>query len=154
MIAIDLVPLEMFSPMTRLDDVIFYSLQKGEVAERTQYPSKNMRLSDLTDKIHDFSDTAALIENLDLVVSVDTAVAHLAGALGKPVWTLISYAPDWRWLLDREDSPWYSTMRLFRQPSPGDWEVVVLRVVEDYKNFRLKKREWRGVVNEYKAQPP
>ena len=75
-------------------------------------------------------DTAALIANLDLVISVDTAVAHLAGAMGKPVWVLLPYSPDWRWLLDREDSPWYSTMRLFRQKSLGDWTEVIERVAQ------------------------
>jgi ADP-heptose:LPS heptosyltransferase len=80
--------------------------------------------------LHDFADTAALVENLDLVISVDTAVAHLAGALGKPIWLLNRFAPDWRWLLDRHDSPWYPTLRQFRQPSPGDWTSVVLVVRE------------------------
>jgi hypothetical protein len=80
--------------------------------------------------IRDFSDTAALIAQLDLVVSVDTAVAHLAGALGKPVWLLLPFAPDWRWLLDRNDSPWYPTMRVFRQSRPGDWKAVISRVRE------------------------
>jgi ADP-heptose:LPS heptosyltransferase len=74
------------------------------------------------------ADTAALIERLDLVIGVDTAVVHLAGALGKPVWTLLPFSPDWRWGLEREDCPWYPTMRLFRQPRPGDWESVVERV--------------------------
>ena len=71
-----------------------------------------------------------MVEQLDLVISVDTAVAHLAGALGKPVWTLLSATPDWRWLLEGETTPWYPTMRLFRQVRPGDWAGVVERVVD------------------------
>jgi hypothetical protein len=83
---------------------------------------------DYTDELEDFADTAALIMNLDLVITVDTSVAHLAGALGRPVWTLLNRDPDWRWLLEREDSPWYPTMRLFRQPVLGDWASVIRRV--------------------------
>ena len=79
-------------------------------------------------RLADFADTASVISNLDLVISVDTAVCHLAGALGVPVWTLIPFAPDWRWLLDRVDSPWYPTMRLFRQKSIGDWHSVIQQV--------------------------
>jgi Glycosyltransferase family 9 (heptosyltransferase) len=80
------------------------------------------------EELKDFSDTAALIENLDLVVAVDTSVAHLAGALGKPVWVLLPFIPDWRWLLDRDDSPWYPTARLFRQDDSRTWEGVFARV--------------------------
>jgi ADP-heptose:LPS heptosyltransferase len=83
---------------------------------------------DWTGDLHDFSDTAALIAGLDLVISVDTAVAHLAGALGKPVWLLNRYDTCWRWLLDRDDSPWYPTLRQFRQPAPGDWDAVIAAV--------------------------
>jgi hypothetical protein len=89
-----------------------------------------MDFVDWTEELHDFADTAALIANLDLVIAVDTAVVHLAGAMGKPVWTLLPFVPDWRWLLEREDSPWYPTMRLFRQSSWGDWDSVITRVVE------------------------
>ena len=85
-------------------------------------------MTDLREAIGDMADTAARLEHLDLVISVDTAVAHLAGALGKPVWVLLPFAPDWRWLLEREDSPWYPTARLFRQPRPGDWQSVLERV--------------------------
>jgi ADP-heptose:LPS heptosyltransferase len=81
--------------------------------------------------LKDFTDTAALIENLDLTVTVDTSVAHLAAALGKPVWMLNRFDSCWRWLLDRSDSPWYPTMRLYRQEGPGDWEGVVKRVKTD-----------------------
>ncbi len=83
---------------------------------------------DLADELNDFADTAGLVSQLDLVISVDTSVAHLAGAMGKPVWVLLPFAPDWRWLLDRGDSPWYPTMRLFRQPAHGDWDSVVEQV--------------------------
>jgi ADP-heptose:LPS heptosyltransferase len=89
-----------------------------------------MRMTDPTAELADFSDTAALIANLDLVISVDTAVAHLAGAMGKPTWVMLPFAPDWRWMLGREDSPWYPTMKLFRQKSRGDWIEVIARVTE------------------------
>jgi ADP-heptose:LPS heptosyltransferase len=90
-------------------------------------------LFDLTDQLQDFADTAALICNLDLIITVDTAVAHLAGALGRPVWVLLPFAPDWRWLRNRSDSPWYPTMRLFRQPVPGDWAQPIEQIVRELK---------------------
>ncbi len=127
--------LDLFSSLSRINEITFYSLQKGEGAEQAKSPPKGMKLVDFTEEIHDFSDTAAFIENLDLVISIDTAVAHLSGALGRPIWTLIPYVPDWRWLLEREDSPWYPTMRLFRQPSPGDWETVIARIKNELENI-------------------
>ena len=87
-----------------------------------------MDLTDWTDRLNDMADTAALIENLDLVITVDTAIAHLAGALGKPVWVLIQYMPDWRWMLNRTDTPWYPTMKLFRQQSPRDWSIPLTQL--------------------------
>jgi len=123
--------LEVFSPFAELGDISFYSLQKGRAAEQAKNPPGAMKLLDYTDDISDFSDTAGLIMNLDLIVSVDTSVVHLAGALGKPVWTLLPFAPDWRWLLRREDCPWYPTMRLFRQPSPGNWQAVIAKVKDE-----------------------
>jgi tetratricopeptide (TPR) repeat protein len=117
--------LDLFSSLSSINEITFYSLQKGEGAEQAKTPPKGMRLTDFTGDIGDFSDTAAFIENLDLVISIDTAVAHLAGALGKPVWTLVPHVPDWRWLLNRDDSPWYPTMRLFRQPSHGEWGAII-----------------------------
>jgi FKBP-type peptidyl-prolyl cis-trans isomerase 2 len=128
-------PLDTFLPLAKIDNISFYSLQKGNSAKEAINPPGGMRISDYTEEIADFSDTAALIQNLDTIISVDTAVAHLAGALGKPVWTLLPFAPDWRWMLEREDSPWYPTMRLFRQPSPGDWESVIVRIKEALKEL-------------------
>jgi Tfp pilus assembly protein PilF len=118
-------PLEMFSVLSELDDIVFYSLQKGvPESGRTNLPD-HFKFVDYMEEVADFSDTAALIENLDLVISVDTAVAHLAGALGKKVWTLVSFPPDWRWMLNCKNSPWYPTMQVFRQPSQGEWNVVI-----------------------------
>jgi Flp pilus assembly protein TadD len=91
-----------------------------------------------TGQIRDFSDPAAYIDQLDLVISVDTSVAHLAGGLGKPLWVLLPFAPDWRWLLDRDDSPWYPTARLFRQPAPRDWDAVLRKVRIALENLCLK----------------
>jgi tetratricopeptide (TPR) repeat protein len=99
-------------------------LRPADQATLDQHPE----LQHFGDQLNDFSDTAALLELLDLVISVDTAVAHLAGAMGKPVWLLLPFNADWRWLLDRDDSPWYPTMRLFRQQSPGNWGEVIARI--------------------------
>jgi hypothetical protein len=125
------ISLEMFSLLGDAGNVTFYSLQKGDAARQAGNPSGTMRLVDYTNYLNDFSDTAAFIENLDLVISVDTAVAHLAGAMGKQVWTLLPFIPDWRWMLDREDSPWFPTMRLFRQPADGDWAGVMRRIRQE-----------------------
>jgi tetratricopeptide (TPR) repeat protein len=106
----------------------FYSLQVGpRSSEAAQLPG----VRDLTADLHDFADTAALIENLDLVITVDTVVAHLAGALGKRTWILLPTPGDFRWLLHREDSPWYPTARLFRQPTPGDWATPLRRLRDE-----------------------
>ena len=110
-------------------DVALISLQKGPAGEQAATPPPGLMLHDFTAELCDFAETAALIANLDLVIAVDTSVAHLAGALGKPVWTLLAFAPDWRWLLHHADSPWYPTMRLFRQKVPGDWNSVIADVV-------------------------
>jgi ADP-heptose:LPS heptosyltransferase len=94
-------------------------------------------------RLRDFADTAALIELMDVVVTVDTSVAHLAGAMGKPVWILLPHVPDWRWLLDRDDSVWYPTARLFRQPTSGDWTSAIRRLGTELET-RLRGRDTRG----------
>jgi ADP-heptose:LPS heptosyltransferase len=113
------------TPLCAVPGVCFYSLQKGEAARKKATLCADLKLVDWTESLHDFADTAALVANLDLVISVDTAVAHLAGAMGKPVWLMGPAAPDWRWMLHRGDSPWYPTMRIFRQVKRGAWDDVV-----------------------------
>jgi tetratricopeptide (TPR) repeat protein len=108
----------------------FYSLQVGERSADLR-AAADLGVADLSERLTDFGETAGAIEALDLVITVDTAVAHLAGALGKPVWLLLPSVPDWRWLLVREDSPWYPDMRLFRQVRRGDWAEVVARVAHE-----------------------
>jgi len=121
------IPLDRFRPL--LDrDADFYSLQKEYRDPDREWLAAEPRIRDFSGEILDFSDTAGLVEQLDWIITVDTAVAHLAGALGKEVWILIAYSPDYRWLLDREDSPWYPTARLFRQTAPDDWDSVIDRI--------------------------
>ena len=116
-------------PLLDLTNFSWISLQIDDHHSEAALVAKGS-LRDIRDQIHDFADTATAIVAMDLVITVDTAVAHLAGALGKPVWILLPFAPDWRWLLERNDSPWYPTVNLFRQKTPGDWEGVINRVVE------------------------
>jgi Glycosyltransferase family 9 (heptosyltransferase) len=137
--------LDQFARFADIPGVSFVSLQKGKAAAQTRSPPSRMIIHDWTHELDDFADTAALIEALDLVISVDTAVAHLAGALGKPVWLLNRFDTCWRWMLDREDSPWYPGMRLFRQPKPGDWDSVLAKVREELANWhRRSKRKKSG----------
>jgi tetratricopeptide (TPR) repeat protein len=120
------ITLEALRPILDVPHVRFYSLQKGPAAQQlAQLPELGQRIIDYTDELANFADTAALVANLDLVISVDTAVAHLAGALGKPVWILNRFDTCWRWMLERQDSPWYSGAQLFRQPALGDWESAI-----------------------------
>ncbi len=122
--------LEMLAPLADVAGATYFSLQKGKAAEER---IDGFDLIQIGPDLKDFADTAAVIAQLDLVISVDTAVAHLAGALGKPVWTLIGSFTDFRWMLGREDTPWYPTMRLFRQSRRDDWASVIERVVADLK---------------------
>jgi hypothetical protein len=121
--------LDRLAPLTAVGGARFYSVQKGYAAGQAARPPAGMNLTDLSTELNDFTDTAAAISLMDLVITTDTSVAHLAGALGKPTWILLRFAADWRWLEEREDSPWYPSMRLFRQSSPGGWEDVIGRVV-------------------------
>jgi hypothetical protein len=122
------IALERLAPLLAEPGVSFFSLQKGSPAGQLADIPAELRPLACMDEAGDFADTAALISNLDLVITVDTAVAHLAGALGKPVWILSRFAGCWRWLLERDDSPWYPTARLFRQAEPGDWGPVIAKV--------------------------
>jgi hypothetical protein len=129
-------PLETFLPLCNFKNVQIYGLQKG--VDSIQVNNLSSDVINLGPEFETFADTAGAIECLDLVISVDTAVAHLAGAMGKPVWVLLPYAADWKWLMERRDSPWYPTMRLFRQPRPGDWAAVVGMVAAELQQFFIR----------------
>jgi hypothetical protein len=122
------IPFERFMRLLDLPGINFVSLQKGEPADRAARLPPGIALHDWMHELDDFADTAALVEALDLVVTVDTSIVHLAGALAKPVWLLNRFDTCWRWLLDRTDSAWYPTIRQFRQPRPGDWDTVLAAV--------------------------
>ncbi len=116
------------APLFEVPGASFHSLQFGDPAETVSPLGFAALIEDLRPRIRDFADSAALVASLDLIVTADTALAHLAGALARPVWTLLPFVPDWRWQTERDDSPWYPTMRLFRQTRPGDWDGVIARV--------------------------
>ncbi len=129
-------------PLAKLRDVFagvsgarFFSLKKEVSAADAVLLQESPEVVNLAPHLGDFADTAALIEQLDLVIAVDTSVAHLTGALGRPLWVLLPFSPDWRWLLGREDSPWYPSARLFRQPRTDDWDNVVARVRTEIEVF-------------------
>ncbi|MEA3225575.1 MAG: hypothetical protein U9Q07_06455, partial [Planctomycetota bacterium] len=132
--------LEDFAPLADVAGAALYGLQKGPPAAQVEQLPQQIVVSNLGEEFDDFTDTTAAIENLDLVISIDTSVAHLAGAMGKPVWLLLKSDADWRWLLDREDNPWYPTMRLFRQGRPGDWNEVISRVADELRTW---VKTWR-----------
>jgi Flp pilus assembly protein TadD len=119
----------LLAPLFAVPGVNFVSLQKG------QSPPPTFPVADFMTEMSDFADTGALVSTLDLVISVDTAVVHLAGALGTPVWVLNRFDSCWRWLAERDDSPWYPKLRLYRQPRPGDWNAVIAAVVRDLREF-------------------
>jgi hypothetical protein len=106
--------------------------------EDTSRPESNASIRHLGDALQDFGDTAALCELMDLAISVDTSVAHLSGALGRPTWVLLPFVPEWRWLLDRDDSPWFPSIRLYRQACDGDWDRVLGRVRDDLGQLGIR----------------
>lgn len=137
--------LKELEPIAQLKETRLYSLQKGEGSEQIHELAERMKVVDFTRQMDEstgpFVDTAAMMMNLDLVITSDTSVAHLAGALGIPVWVALSYSPDWRWMLDRQDSPWYPTMRLFRQPARGDWSSVFHAMADELRRFPGSAKE-------------
>jgi len=120
--------LDRLSPLRDVRGATFYSIQKDDAARQINHPPAGLHLINLAPQLIDFADTAAALSLMDLVITTDTSVAHLAGALGRPVWVMLQFVPDWRWLVERKDSPWYPSMRLFRQHTPGDWSGVIASV--------------------------
>jgi len=136
-------PLELFKPLLEEYSVHWFSLQIGEPATGLAKAPWAAKVVDLSPHVENMADTAAQIAQMDLVITVDSAVAHLAGALGVPVWVLMPFTPDWRWLQQRSDTPWYPSMRLFRQPRPGDWEAVIAEMglaLQQFQDGELPRR--------------
>jgi len=141
------IPLSMLAGLAKLDTISLVSLQKvvpdRDKAALAGFPD----MMDVSDGLTDFGQTAALISTLDLVITVDSAVGHLSGALGKPVWVMMPTPSDWRWLLDRSDSPWYPSMRMFRQPRPGDWTSVITNVLHEAAGLQKPKTRRRSAAS-------
>ena len=141
------VPLAAFAPLANCPGVRLFSLQKHHGSEQLTPLADRLKIVDLGPLVDEaggaFVDTAAVMKALDLVITSDTAVAHLAGALGVPVWVALPAVPDWRWLLDRDDSPWYPTMRLFRQTRAGDWSDVFARMASELRTLFAAQEQTR-----------
>ena len=120
--------LETLLPLLRTPRIHWFSLQKGDAAEQLADLPKDVLICDGSSRDQDLAETAALVALLDLVVTTDTCIAHLAGAMGKPVWILLPHLADWRWMQDRQTTPWYPTVRLIRQTAPGDWPELIDRI--------------------------
>jgi ADP-heptose:LPS heptosyltransferase len=130
------VPVHVLAPVLAARGVSFVTLQPGAAGDPAAFGADAPRIVDARAAIADFADTAALIDTLDLVISADTAVAHVAGALGKPVWMLDRFNACWRWRLAADASPWYPTMRIFRQDRFGDWSGLMARLAAAFAGFR------------------
>jgi hypothetical protein len=135
------IALSRLDPLFATPDVRFVSIQRDLRSGDTEILADDDRIAHLGGELADFADTAAVIALCDLVVSVDTAVAHLAGAMGKPVFILLPFSSDWRWMLDRADTPWYPTARLFRQPALQDWDNVIVQVQAKLAQARTRLPE-------------
>jgi Glycosyltransferase family 9 (heptosyltransferase) len=122
------IPLRLLLPLLQLREFHFVALQKEVPGEDAPLLDSTGMAAFLGDRQADLADTAAMISLLDLVITIDTSIVHLAGAMGKPTWVLLPFSTDWRWMVNRPETPWYPTARLFRQPAPGDWESVVTQV--------------------------
>jgi Flp pilus assembly protein TadD len=138
------MPLAHFAPLARIPGVHLISLQKGRGQEQIKVVTRRFAVTDLGGRFDEaagpFMDTAAVMKNLDLIITSDSAIAHLAGALGARVWVALAIGPDWRWLVDREDSPWYPTMRLFRQRRAHDWDEVFERIAAELRREEARRR--------------
>lgn len=138
--------IEQLEPILRVPGVRFVALQKGPAAVTAPPDVPGLEWEDLGRESNELDDALAILDRLDLLVCVDTALAHMAGALGKPAWVLIADPPDFRWMLDREDTPWYPTLRLFRQSAPGNWEPAIAKVAEAMDRWRREARDTREVA--------
>ena len=134
------IPLEAMLPLLRQTDVDFYALQVGERVSEIATAGLANDLIDLSPRLSDFAETAAALDQLDLLISVDTSVVHVAGAINRPAWVLIPHAPDWRWGLEDGTSPWYPSLRLWRQPEFGDWDTVLENIAETLRAERKTLR--------------
>lgn len=118
------VPLALLAPLLEVEGVVFHALQADSAITQLSRSPFRGRMTRVFQRLLPFTEVAAAVSALDLVIGADTSIVHLAGAMGRPAWVMVSFVPDWRWMLSRDDSPWYPTFRLFRQPAPGDWPVV------------------------------
>jgi Tfp pilus assembly protein PilF len=133
------VEIEHFLKLASFPDVIVFSLQKGERAKDLETSGANCFFVDAGKECHDFADSSSLLAHLDLIITIDTSVAHLAGAMGKEVWLMLPFTPDWRWMNDRSDSPWYPNMTIFRQKTPGDWAGCFEEMYQSFSAKRARK---------------